>query len=91
MTEQDYRRQAAAEHFAEPVLVQRDASYSLGEHDHPFEAFALIFEGEITLQVGGVRTTYGPGETFRLAPHTPHHEAAGPQGVRYLSARKELA
>lgn len=91
MTEQEFRQALAAERFAEPVLVQRDAGYALGVHEHPFEAFALITAGDITLEVGGRSTTYRTGQTFRLAARTPHTEAAGPTGVRYLAGRKEAA
>ena len=91
MTEQEFRQALVADGFAEPVQVERDASYALGVHQHPFEAFAFITAGEITLDVDGRRTTYRPGDTFRLAAGTPHLEAAGPNGVRYLSGRKESA
>ena len=91
MTEQDFRQALAAEQFADPADVTRDATYALDDHTHPFEAFALVTAGEITLEVAGRRTTYRPGDTFRLAAGTPHREAAGPAGVRYLSGRKEAA
>ncbi len=89
MTRDEFFATARAEGFAEPVAVARDGTYTLGLHSHPFEAFAFITEGQITLDVAGAQTRYGAGDTFRLAPGTPHLEWAGPQGVRYLSARKE--
>jgi quercetin dioxygenase-like cupin family protein len=91
MTEHEFRQVLATEQFAPAVEIGRDPGYSLDLHDHPFEAFALIVDGEITLEVGGQPTTYRPGDTFRLAAGTPHRESAGPAGVRYLSGRKEAA
>ncbi len=91
MTEQEFRQALAAEQFAPPVAVERDASYRLDVHDHSFEAFALITSVEITLEVDGARTTYAAGQTFRLPARTPHREFAGPQGVRYLAGRREVA
>lgn len=91
MTEQEFRLELGAQGFAEPVPVQRDAGYALDVHQHPFEAYALITQGEFVIEAGGLRTTYRAGQTFRLPAHLPHRESAGPQGVRYLSGRKELA
>jgi quercetin dioxygenase-like cupin family protein len=89
MTEQEFRQVLAAQQFADPVAIERDHGYALDVHEHPFEAFALILDGEITLEVADVTTTYRPGDTFRLAAHTPHRESVGASGVRYLSGRKE--
>lgn len=88
MNEEEFRRSLAAGGFAGPVMVERDSSYGLDVHQHPFEAYALILEGEITIEVDGKPTTYRAGETFRLPAQCPHRERAGAQGVRYLSGRK---
>ncbi len=89
MTRDEFEARARAEAFAEPVVVERDGTYQLGVHDHPFDAFALILECEITLEVDGQASVHAAGTTFRLPAHTPHREWAGAQGVRYLAARKE--
>ena len=80
---------AKAEGFAEPVAIARDASYRLDDHEHSFDAFALITQGAFTIEVAGQATTYPAGSTFRLSAWTPHVEWAGPQGVEYLAARRE--
>ncbi len=89
MTRDEFLATARAEGFAEPVPMARDAAYRLGDHEHPFDAFAFITEGAITLEVAGQATTYPAGSTFRLPAWTPHLEWAGPQGVQYLAARRE--
>ncbi len=88
MTETEFRQQLAAQGFETFVVVEREANGSLDEHTHPFDAHALILEGDITIVCSGQATRCCPGETFQLGANTPHTESYGPQGVRYLAARK---
>lgn len=88
MNLQDFEAQLKTENFDPGVTVSKPAGYAMGEHAHPFEAWALITEGDITLQVKGVETTYAAGDVFRLPAGTPHHESAVPNGVTYLVGRK---
>ncbi|MEY4713511.1 MAG: hypothetical protein RIS88_2961 [Pseudomonadota bacterium] len=78
----------AAAGFPPPVPVTRDASYALGDHAHDFEAWALVTEGELTIEVAGIATRFLAGRSFRLPADTSHKEWAGPQGVQYLAGRK---
>ncbi len=89
MTREEFLQRLQAEGFPPPVAVERDGTYTLGDHAHAFEAWALVTEGELTLEVAGVQTRYAAGQAFRLAANTPHREWAGPQGARYLAGRKE--
>lgn len=88
MTEQEFRDQLAAEGFTTFVMVEREAHGSLDTHSHPFDARALILEGDITIVAGGVTQRCGPGEVFGLAADTLHTESYGPRGVKYLAGRK---
>lgn len=80
-----------AEHYGEITTVDRAVGYLLGEHQHPFDACALITAGEITLVVDGVPTAYSVGEIFRLPAGTLHREYAGPNGVSYRVGRRAVA
>jgi uncharacterized cupin superfamily protein len=80
-----------ADGFAEPVKVSRESHGFLDSHTHPFEAKALILEGEIKITVDSVERTYRPGDVFQLAENTPHIEHYGPLGVTYLVGRKSKA
>jgi len=91
MTRQEFEAGLQRDGFAAAVVVERLAGYSLGEHQHPFDARAFILAGEITLTVGDVATTYKAGNVFRLPAGTVHLESAGPAGVVYLSGRREAA
>jgi len=90
MTNQEFHDELKSNRFAEAVALDRPIGYALGEHQHPFDACALVTAGDITLVVDGVSTRYGAGDVFRLAAGTPHLEAAGPQGVSYLSGRRPV-
>lgn len=88
MSPQDFEAQLKAESFDSSVTVSKPAGYVMDEHLHPFEAWALITEGDITLHINGVSTTYPAGNMFRLPASTPHFESAISNGVTYLVGRK---
>ncbi|SAK79084.1 hypothetical protein AWB75_04761 [Caballeronia catudaia] len=76
------------EGFHEVVTVTREPHGSLDVHAHPFEAKALILEGDVTIRIGEDASTYRAGELFHLATNLEHSERFGPQGVSYLVGRK---
>ena len=90
MNIQEFEAQLKADNFDEITLVEKPIGYVMGEHQHPFDACALITAGDFTLVVDGVSTRYGVGEVFRLGAEVPHLEAAGPQGASYLSGRRPV-
>ena len=61
------------------------------EHTHPFDVRALVVEGEFTLTCNGAARVYRKGEIFSLAALTPHGEAYGPAGARFLAGRRKPA
>ena len=91
MNQSEFEAEALAQGYAAPVEVRKDVGYQMGDHDHPFDAFALITAGQIDIGVGGVEKSYRAGEVFRLPRHTVHTEAAVAQGVTYLAARRQGA
>ena len=88
MNTQEFEAQLKAENFDAGVTISKPVGYSMDEHAHPFEAWALIVEGDITLLVDGASTTYAAGDIFRLPVGTPHLESAVPNCVTYLVGRK---
>ncbi|KXU94433.1 cupin [Caballeronia megalochromosomata] len=78
----------SSEGFDEVVSVTREPNGSLDVHAHPFEAKALILEGDLTIRIGGNENTYRPGDVFHLATNIEHAEQYGPDGVSYLVGRK---
>lgn len=87
MTPEEFEQQMQQQGF-ETVTVERPANGALDLHTHPFEARALILEGEITIVAEGKTQFCKAGELFQLAANVPHTEVYGPAGVRYIAARK---
>jgi quercetin dioxygenase-like cupin family protein len=76
------------EGFKEIVTVEREANGTLDLHTHPFEAKALILDGELRLYGNGNEQVCAVGDIFHLQANEAHAERYGPQGVRYLVGRK---
>ena len=89
MTPEQFDTALQADGYSPAVPIERLAGYSLADHQHPFDACALITSGEITLTVDGQSRTYAAGDIFRLPAGTGHLEKAGPEGVTYLSCRRQ--
>jgi len=74
---------------ADEVLERR---YSPGQivetHTHPFDAQALVTEGEMWLTFGAETQHLRAGDTFHVPCGTPHSERYGPQGATYWVARR---
>ena len=91
MNTQEFEAGLRSEHYGEIVTVDKPVGYSMGEHQHPFDACALIIAGAITITVAGVERSYAVGDIFRLKAGTPHLESAVPHGVTYLVGRRQIA
>lgn len=76
------------EGFLDTLVVTREPNGEAGVHEHPFEAKALILEGELNLRVAGEERAYRGGDVFYLAANQPHSERYGPNGVTFLIGRK---
>ena len=90
MNTQEFHDELKTNGFEPALAIDRPVGYAMGEHQHPFDACAMITAGDITLVVDGISTCYRAGEVFRLPAGTSHLEAAGPQGVSYLSGRRPV-
>jgi quercetin dioxygenase-like cupin family protein len=88
MERDDFIEMLAREGFQTTVLVEREAGASLNDHAHPFEAKALILEGELALRIADEETRYQAGDVFHLKANETHSERYGPEGVCYLVGRK---
>lgn len=88
MDEDAFIAALAKEGFSELVTVEREANGGLDVHTHPFEAKALILDGEISIVTDGAESVYRSGAIFHLKAGEPHSERYGPDGVRYLVGRR---
>ena len=87
MDQQAFKTMLENEGF-EVVVVEREANKGMDLHSHPFEAKAMVIEGEIRVVVDGKETYCRAGDTFHLGPHIMHTETYGPHGVKYIAGRK---
>jgi quercetin dioxygenase-like cupin family protein len=75
---------------ADEVVERRwEPGQIVATHTHPFDADALVSEGEMWLTCDGETRHLGPGDTFRIANGKPHSERYGPQGATYWVARRK--
>ncbi len=83
-----FERDARAD-GADEVLVREWApGQVVGTHSHPFDADAIVVQGEMWLTSGDETLHLLPGGTFSLAAGTPHDERYGPEGATYWVARR---
>jgi quercetin dioxygenase-like cupin family protein len=88
MNTQEFEASLRAGNYDEINTVSKDVGYQMGEHQHTFDACALITAGQIDIVVGGVSTSYKVGDIFRLSAGTVHTENASQFGVTYLVGRR---
>lgn len=89
MTLDEFKTQLRDEGFETTTTVVRERNGSLDDHQHSFEAKALILTGEIRLRVEAEERTYRVGDVFHLRAGQVHSEFYGPDGVTYFVGRKE--
>jgi len=75
--------------YDEIVNVSKDVGYKMDEHQHTFDACALITSGQIDITVDGIKSEYKVGDVFRLAAGVVHLEDASRYGVSYLVSRRK--
>lgn len=61
------------------------------DHTHPFDARALVLDGEISVTWQGQTKTCRQGDVFTMAAGVTHSEQLGPDGVRFLVGRRRQA
>lgn len=78
MDSEQFVKMVRREGFSEVVRVARDPGALLESHTHPFEAKALILDGEIRITTAAGDRTYRAGDLFHLRPEEVHAEFCGP-------------
>jgi quercetin dioxygenase-like cupin family protein len=66
------------------AVVELDPDSVVPEHSHPNEQLGLVIRGSISFRVADETRNLGPGETWRIAPDTPHEVRTGPEGAIVL-------
>jgi quercetin dioxygenase-like cupin family protein len=84
----DFEARLRREGYQEVSTVEMKPGQTNPTHSHDFDAEALIVAGDITISCDGSARCYRAGDVFKLAAGTPHEEAIGAAGVRYLVGRR---
>ncbi len=84
----DFRAAALAAGFDEALARDWAPHQVLDEHQHPFDAEALVVHGEMWLSDAHGTRHLRPGDGFVLARGTPHAERYGAEGATYWVARR---
>lgn len=85
---EQFREQALSRGFDEVIERTWAPGTVLEAHTHPFEADALVVQGEMWLGENGVERRLLPGDTFHLPAGAPHTERYGDTGAVYWVARR---
>ena len=83
-----FKEKALALGFDEALVRERAPNTALGSHAHPFDADAVVTQGEMWLTCDGETRHLLPGDTFVLSRGQQHAERYGAQGATYWVARR---
>jgi mannose-6-phosphate isomerase-like protein (cupin superfamily) len=85
---ESFRADAQAQGFPEALVRTWPADTVLDLHTHPFDARALVVDGEMWLTFDGRTRHLHAGDWFEVPAGTAHDERYGPQGATYWVARR---
>lgn len=89
MTLERFRAEMLAAGYDEVIERRWAPGTVLEAHAHPFEASALVVQGEMWLAIdGGPERRLVAGDRFQVRAGAPHAERYGPQGATFWVARK---
>ncbi|MFC5496973.1 cupin domain-containing protein [Caenimonas terrae] len=77
-----------AQGFDEVLERKWEPGQVVATHTHPFDASAVVVQGEMWLTVGEATQHIPAGGTFALARATPHAERYGSEGATYWVGRR---
>ena len=88
MDEATFRKELAEKGYEPPAEFVMGPNGSDEEHVHDFDVYALVVEGELTIEKKSGDKTCEVGETVRYPAGESHVEKAGPDGVKALVGRR---
>jgi len=83
-----FESEALAAGYDEALVREWQPHAVIEHHAHPFDADAVVTQGEMWLTCGDETRHLLPGGEFHLPAHTPHSERYGPEGATYWVARR---
>ena len=91
ITFQAFEAGALARGFDEVLERKWAPDAVLGAHTHPFDADALVVQGEMWLTVDDLVRHLRSGDTFALDANIVHAERYGSEGATYWVARRNAS
>ncbi|GAC1436911.1 MAG: hypothetical protein NVSMB6_32860 [Burkholderiaceae bacterium] len=83
-----FETEARAAGYDEAVERRWEPNRQLDTHSHPFDAEAVVVQGEMWLSCEGTTRHLHAGDTFKLSRGTLHEERYGTAGTTYWVARR---
>lgn len=83
-----FEAQARSAGFHDVLERRWEADTVVDSHSHPFDAKAVLTQGEMWLSCDGSTRHLKPGDAFELACNVAHTERYGPKGATYWVARR---
>lgn len=84
----EFERQARAAGYDELLERRWEPHVTADSHSHPFDAHAVLVEGEMWLTCEGQTRHLQRGDVFKLERGQMHSERYGATGAMYLVARR---
>ena len=84
-----FESEALAAGFDEALERRWEPDALIELHSHPFDAKAVVVQGEMWLSCQGETRHLVPGDMFALACGEPHAERYGAEGATYWVARRK--
>lgn len=83
-----FEKEALAAGYDAALERHWEPNTCVGMHSHPFDAKAVVVQGEMWLRCEDMTRHLHPGDTFHLEHGTPHEERYGTEGATYWVARR---
>jgi len=83
-----FKEEALASGFDEALVREWAPDSVIAPHAHPFDADAVVTQGEMWLTCNGETRHLLPGDAFVLSRGQQHAERYGSEGATYWVARR---
>ena len=84
----EFETRLKAKGFNEFLERRWEPGQVVGTHSHPFDATAVVVQGEMWLTVGAATVHIVPGGGFEIDRGTTHGERYGSDGATFWVARR---
>lgn len=91
MDEPSFRAQVQQDGYGDFAVREWEPNTVHEQHTHDYAVRLLVLQGELSVTTVAETRTCRAGDTGSLDARVPHAEKVGPEGVRFLVGRKQVA